>query len=282
MERLWLISNIESGSTSDAKYAAIKEVCQENGLNLVGHSRFPDDALPDGEGLQRAGVDTALLFAGDGTINACLCALADWPGDIVILPGGTMNLLAKALHGDKEPVAIINDAHVSPRRTSRPYVKAEEARAYVAVILGPAAHWTKVREAARGRPDIRLFRFALRAWRRTFGETVRIDGVEDMRRGYQAIFVVPDEQGPDKGAMKVAAVSARDWRSIVDLGWGWLRGDWVAARAVEQKRARRFRIRGKRPVLALFDGEAVMLEPGTEFTVGRSQDVFLTTDAQGL
>lgn len=272
MDRLWLISNAQSGSTSDSGCAAIEAICHERGLDLVRHSRFPDEYIPDEADLAAERIDTVVLFAGDGTINACLCALATWEGAILILPGGTMNLLAKALHGDREPAQIVHAAHAAPVRVARPYIEAGSSRAFVAVILGPAAHWAEVREAARKGVYNRLFRFAVRAWRRTFGQAVRVTGVAGMQRGYQAIFVSPEETG-----MTVAAVDARDWRTILDLGWEWLRGDWVAARAVKERPAKSFRTSGKRPVLALFDGESITIEPGTGFTCGRSAKVFLAT-----
>jgi diacylglycerol kinase family enzyme len=275
MERLWLISNAQSGSTSQSKCAAIEAICHERGLTLVRHSRFPDDDLPDEVGLAAERIDTVVLFAGDGTINACLCTLANWQGSILILPGGTMNLLAKALHGNREPEDIIHAAHASPVRVARPYIEAGSSRAFVAVILGPAAHWADVREAARKGLYSRLFRFTVRAWRRTFRQAVRITGVAGMRRGYQAIFVTPGEEG-----MRVAAVDARDWRTIIDLGWEWLRGDWVAARGVEEKPATSFWTSGKRPVLALFDGEGITIAPGTSFISGRSAEVFLATEPE--
>jgi hypothetical protein len=37
------------------------------------------------------------------------------------------------------------------------------------------------------------------------------------------------------------------------------------------------RIAERRPVLALFDGEPQMLDPGTTITVGRSRQQFITT-----
>lgn len=275
VEHIWFISNARSGSASDEKCEAVKTICHERGLRLVGHSRFPEEALPEPDMLAQAGADTVLLFAGDGTINATLRAIGDWDGGVLILPGGTMNLLAKALHGEAEPAEIIHRAHMSPRRTSLSFIEAAGHRAYVGLILGPAAHWVKAREAARSGLGMRPIRFALRAWRRMFREKIRVSGVPGLSRGYQAIFASPGD-----GAIALAAVDARDWRSIAELGWDWVRGDWVAARAVTSRRADRFLVAERRPVLALFDGEPRTLEPGTAFTLGRSADIFLTTIAE--
>ena len=111
MRNLWFITNIASGSATTEKAAAIEAIFAERGLALIGRTNFPEDDLPAGAALDAAGVDTVVLFAGDGTINAAVCALAEWNGAILILPGGTMNLLAKRLHGPADPAAIIQAAH---------------------------------------------------------------------------------------------------------------------------------------------------------------------------
>ena len=90
---------------------------------------------------------------------------------------------------------------------------------------------------------------------------------------YQAVFVFPD---PEKG-LDVAAVDARDWRAIGQLGWEWLTGDWVAARAVTKTRTPELRLKGTRRVLALFDGEQVTLEPSVAITGGTSLEAFIAT-----
>jgi len=270
VERLWFITNPNSGSATREKCEALEAVFEERGLTLAGRTAFPDAPIPSVDDLR--GIDTVVLFAGDGTINAALCALADWDGAFLILPGGTMNLLARTLHGDTEPADIIHAAHEGGRPVALPYVEAGPHRAFVGLILGPAAHWGRAREAARKGRVARVFRAIRSAWRRTFGKGIRIAGVPGMRGRYQAVFVAPVAD-----ALEVAAIDARDWASIAELGWNWLTGDWIAARAVTDRRAQRLRPVCKRPVLALFDGEPVTLEPDIEVTGGMTRPAFVAT-----
>lgn len=272
MQRLWFISNIRSGSATQAGCEAIEAVCAEKGLALAGRTRFPDDPLPDPAELAAARVDTLMLFAGDGTINAALCHYADWDGAILVLPGGTMNLLAKTLHGDSAPADIVHTAHLRQHRVALPFAEAGRLRAFVGLIVGPAAHWVRAREAAREGRFARLLRAAMQAWRRTFGDHVRITGVPGLGRRYQAILATPGADG-----LAVAGIDARDWRAIVELGWDWLKGDWMAARAVTATRAKGFTLAGRKPVLALFDGEPERLPPGTRICGGMTRPFFLAT-----
>ncbi|MCW3837053.1 diacylglycerol/lipid kinase family protein [Sphingomonas canadensis] len=276
MRKLWFITNPGSGSTNAAKCAALEAVFGERGLELAGRTDFPEQPVPDAVALDAAGVDTVVLFAGDGTINAALRALAAWGGAFLILPGGTMNLLAKALHDTLDPEAIIHAAHgAGARRVALPFIAAGEHRAFVGLILGPAAAWARAREAVRKGRIARLARAIRAAWSATFHRRgIRVRGAPGLARRYQAVFVFPGA-----GGMDVAAVDARDWGTIAQLGWEWLTGDWIAARAVTQVHARELRVRGNRRALALFDGEPVTLDPATRIRSAMSGKSFLATRA---
>lgn len=278
MQTLWFITNPASGTTSAAKCDALEAVFAERGLSLAGRTRFPADPLPDGAALEAAGVDTVVLFAGDGTINAALCALAEWDGAFLILPGGTMNLLAKALHDETDPHKILHAAHGCDRRVALPYIVAGEHRAFVGLILGPAASWFRAREVVRKGRFGRLVAAVRGAWRNTFHRRgVRVEGAQGLGDRYQAVFVTPSLDG-----LEVAAVDARDWGSIAQLGWEWVTGDWVAARAVTESRTEQLRLGDRGPVLALFDGEPETLAPGTTVRAGRSLETFIATRAEGM
>ena len=270
MQKLWFITNPASGSASREKCDALEAVFEERGLHLVGRTFFPEQPLPDAASLAR--VDTVVLFAGDGTINAAICHLADWEGTILILPGGTMNLLAKALHDSLDPQAIVYAAHQRGRKVALPFVEAGASRALVGLILGPVTRWARAREIVREGRLRGLARSVRLAWKRTFSRGIRVEGVLGLAGRSQAVFVHPADDHLD-----VAAIDARDWRSIVELGWDWLTGDWVAARAVTQVRTRSLRVAGNKPVLALFDGEPVTLAPHQPITGGRTRPIFLST-----
>lgn len=274
MQRLWFVSNIRSGTATHETCLGIEAVCGEHGLALVGRTRFPDEPLPDAAMLAAAGADTVLLFAGDGTINAALSTLADWDGGVLILPGGTMNLLAKALHDSLDPHAIVAAAHRSERRVALPYAEAGRHRAFVAMIVGPAAAWVHAREAARERRMARLVRAARIAWRRSFGRGIRLEGGPKLRGRYQAVIVTPGEDG-----LAIAGIDARDWRGVAEVGWSWLTGDWMAARTVDTARIAELRVPAGRPARALIDGEPRTLPAGTVIVGGRTRELFIATRA---
>lgn len=267
MTRFWLIANARSGSVSDTTLEGVVAALAARGV-LAGHTDFPAEPLPEPRALDGAQVDTVVVLAGDGTINAAARRYADWAGTLLILPGGTMNMLARALHGDSAPAAIVAQLDRA-RAVDLPVIAAAEHRAFVGVILGPATAWNRARErwrAGRWRAALRAVRAA---WARSRGRGIAIAGVAGRP---QAVFV---SAGDD--ALRIAAVDASDGRMLAELGWEWLSGDWIAAGAVTSLQRATVRLGGRRPVAALFDGEPALLPAGSVLRLERSPPMFLQT-----
>ena len=157
-----------------------------------------------------------------------------------------------------------------------PFVEAGTNRAFVGLILGPAAAWARAREAARKGKFGRMFGAIRSAWRRTFDRKgIRVSGAHALGDRYQAVFVFPHLDGLD-----VAAVDAREWSAIAKLGWDWVTGDWVAGHSVTEARTQELQVQGHKPVMALFDGEPVNLDPREKIVSGKSKERFIITRAE--
>jgi hypothetical protein len=144
----WLCVNAASGSNDDG---AIREVAQALAAAGAPPQRVIDVAeggCPQPGDLARSDVGRLVIFAGDGTTNTVATALEGWDGQILVLPGGTANLLARTLHGEREAEAIVQDLpQLSPLR--RPCIRTSQGTALIEVLAGPGATWSDVREGLR-------------------------------------------------------------------------------------------------------------------------------------
>jgi hypothetical protein len=175
------------------KCDAIQAIFDERGMELVGRTRFPDEKMPSVEELVAANADTVVLFAGDGTVNTAACKYDKWNGKALILPGGTMNVLAKRLHGEAEPHDIVHKAHEHPTLRSMPYVESGPHRAFCALIVGPAGGLGGRARGGRYRRFKRLIRagagrlgadlVARRHLVRRHPPARRLQGLADLARG---------------------------------------------------------------------------------------------------
>lgn len=146
----WLVINSASGSYSEQAVADLLSQMKAHGLVAARIVAIPDEPAPDRAALEVAGVELLTIFTGDGTVNSVVCGLHNWEGVVLILPGGTQNLLAKALHGDVPAPAILarlGEGVLQPQR--RHMVRTSQGDALCEVVAGPGAHWSDVREAMR-------------------------------------------------------------------------------------------------------------------------------------
>jgi len=269
MKRLWLVHNAASGSTSAAIVAEFETACAH--LELVGRSEFPADPLPDAAALDAAGADTLVVFAGDGTINAATCKVDDWNGACLILPGGTMNGLSKALHGDIPWTDILARASSAPTETV-PIATCGEHRAMVGVIAGPASSWFHAREYVRAGAWSKVVRALRYAARKTFARTIRVVGEGAHAGRHRAVIVTPRD-----GELDISSISTASWLAAGKLGVSWLLGDWRADRDVTVTHAQSVTLTSSRPVSSLWDGESHKLPSPATITSGRTRLRFIAT-----
>lgn len=222
--KIWLIVNSASGSYDATLADRVRGVAERHGHILDRVITVPDDALPSREDLESAGVGILAIHTGDGTINSTVRRLGDWGGDLLILPGGTMNLLARALHGDAPADAIVEAALTQERRyRSITAIRAVDSDCdiygLVGLFAGPTTAWGDVRETLR-RLDIGgLLEAVPRALDATFGgDDVWLRGTDTH---YPAIYVEPVA-----GQLRLMGFKAGFVSELFEHGWAWLNGDF--------------------------------------------------------
>jgi hypothetical protein len=246
--RSWLVTNEASGSNAAEATEDVKRVCSRAGLALDRIVHFPSQPMPTPAALDRAGVDTVAVFAGDGTVNALVAALAGWGGAVLVLPGGTMNLLFHRLHGDRETEEVVRLAGAGATRRIRPGVIACDAGTALADCLsGPGTRWYEVREAMREADVLAVAGSAAAAVSETLVKPGIVCRQPDLGRadGYPLVMLTPTDEG-----IRIAGFYA-------DTAAEFLQGSWALLR-------RRFR-EGPRDdlglvgqvILASTDGEPI-------------------------
>lgn len=271
MRRLWLVHNAASGSTSAAIVAEFETACAH--LELVGRTEFPAEDLPDTAALDAAGADTLVVFAGDGTINAATCKVDNWAGACLILPGGTMNGLSKALHGDVAWTDILASAPTATTETVAMAVSGEH-RAMVGVIAGPASSWFHAREYVRAGAWSKVLRALRYAARKSFARTIRVIGDGAHAGRHRAVIITPRDDD-----LEIASISSTSWFAAGKLGLTWLLGDWRSDADVTVTNAPSVTVTSSRPVSSLFDGESHKLPSSATISFARTKLRFIATRA---
>lgn len=196
--RCWLLVNPASGSNDERSQRALEDALTAHGMPAERVIRFPEDDLPSAAELDRAGIDLVVVFTGDGTINALVSHLAGWGGAILILPGGTMNLLARRLHRDLEIEQILGLVSQGGAIARRPEcVSCEAGTALAGLLVGPGTCWAEVRESMRNGAITEVAAGALDALQTTAnGPPVKVQASALARpEGYPLVELTPGEHG---------------------------------------------------------------------------------------
>ena len=195
-DRPWLVLNQASGSNDEDANRALIERLALCGAEPARVIDCAHDDLPTRDALAAAGVALVICHTGDGTLNALITGLEGWEGAILALPGGTTNLLSKALHGDRDIAAILADLDAM-RRIRRPCLRSPHGTALIEVLAGPGATWSDVREGMRDGDIGATASKAVEAARQsTAGPMVAlVDPPLGKPEGYSGVRLVPEEAG---------------------------------------------------------------------------------------
>lgn len=247
---IWLVVNAASGSNSEAAREALLAELEKNSFEVRRTIEFPDDSLPRPADLDAEGIDLLAVFTGDGTVNALLTGLYGWAGAVLVLPGGTMNLLSLRLHGEAEVDEVLACVARGGARRVRPKVaRCNAGDAFAGLLAGPGSCWSNVREAMRAADVVGVFQGAAEAISQTLdGPPVKLsDPPIGQAEGYPLIEITPTELG-----MSTSGFHARTTGDLVSQSWALMR--------------RRFR-EGPHDRLGLFGQMQIGAEDGSELAV---------------
>lgn len=263
----WLVVNPASGSNDENSTATIVAALTAHGWSVERVLAFPDDALPDPAALDAAGIGMVAVYTGDGTMNALINHLAGWGGTVLVLPGGTMNLLPLRLHRTADVAVILDIVAGGGARTRRPAcVRCDAGLALAGLLVGPGTAWSRVRESMRQLAIADMAKDTIAA----LHESTTAAGVmlEDSRLsregGYPLIELTPGEHG-----MQVDGYFADVASDYAEQAWAMLRrrfregphdrlglADTITLASADGS-----------PLACLIDGEPAQCPSGSRFTV---------------
>lgn len=272
METIWLIYNPRSRTADEALVQQIEDAFAGAGKPIARKLELGEDALPKVDDLRQAGVTLLIQLSGDGSINGLASALDGWEGALLVLPGGTMNLLSKSLHGEAAvPDIVARVLAGQTRRLTVPIIRHETLIAYTGIVAGPTAAWGNVREDLRKGDLAALGQDALHAVSATFDAPgVSIDDSADL---HPAIFIEPGED-----ALRVSAVIAQNAGHLLAHGWAWLMGDFRNGPFKPLEAGHEVALYSSGHQLELLvDGEPMTANEPAKFRADRSRVEFLAT-----
>ncbi|MCT2557897.1 diacylglycerol kinase family protein [Tsuneonella sp. YG55] len=250
----WLIYNGSSGSHDDDVLRDLVE-----GMRAAGAA--PDEVrdckhgTPDAREAERLGIGLVVIHGGDGTLNRTIGDLEGYGGAVLPLPGGTFNLLAREIFGERDARAIVSmlgrGELVVRRRTC---IRGDGVTALSELLAGPGAKWADVREELR---EANVGEVIVKGWdaaaTSTVGPMVALErpalGRDD---GYAGIRMCPRAAG-----IAIQGYGAENLGDYVQQGLAILKRDFRDGPHDDLGRARAVTCRSleDEPIPLMIDGE---------------------------
>jgi len=218
-----------------------------------------------------AGPDVLFVLAGDGTAGT-IASRAGPDGPLIApLPGGTMNMLPKALYGTtdwKAALRVALEEGVSHDVAGGEVSDGTVTQAfYCAAILGSPALWAPAREAMRSGKLRLAWVYGRRALKRAFTGRLRfsLDGRAD-RRAEALVLISPmiSKVMEEDTGLEAAAMNPSDAVQAFRLAAHAVLSDWRQDPAVTTRSIRKASVRARSRIPAVIDGEPVLLKHAAE------------------
>jgi diacylglycerol kinase family enzyme len=210
--------------------------------------------------------DALFVLAGDGTAGT-IASRAGADGPLVApLPGGTMNMLPRALYGTADWKVALRRAleEGAPQRVAGGEVTDGRFKqaVYCAAILGAPALWAPAREAVREGKFGLAWAYGRRALKRAFSGRLRfsLDGRTD-RRAEALVLISPmiSKAMDEHTGLEAAAMNPADAMQAFRLAAHAVFDDWRQDPAVTTKAIQQATIRARSRIPAVIDGEPALL-----------------------
>jgi len=213
--------------------------------------------------------DVLFVLAGDGTARAAASKAGPKGPLVAPLPGGTMNMLPKALYGTTDWKVALRNAleHGQSKCVSGGTVEGQAF--YCAGIFGSPALWAPAREAMRTGKLSLAWTYGRRALRRAFSGKIRVELDGGRARKSEALVLISPmiSQAMDEPVgLEAAAMDPIDAAQAFRLAATALFSDWRQDPSVMTQPAKRIRIRARSRIPAVLDGEPILLPHDTTVT----------------
>jgi diacylglycerol kinase family enzyme len=145
-----VLFNPKSGSVPADARAKLTAVLREGGINgadLIESD--PGNCENQLKELADMAPDLFVVWGGDGTIRSALTIVGPITPNLLILPGGTMNLLPRSIHGEKAWDMVLRDVLKGPKLKSLSAGEVNGDRFYCAMMAGAPAYFAEARESVR-------------------------------------------------------------------------------------------------------------------------------------
>jgi diacylglycerol kinase family enzyme len=225
-------------------------------------------------------VEVLVVLGGDGTIRTAAEACNQHGTYLIPLPGGTMNMLPRALYGDVSWQRALRQTLDDPAIKVLSGGRAAESLFFVAAIVGAAALWVETRESIRDRNFVDAIEKGALAFQTMFDTKIRYSISPENKGEAEVVAVicplVSEQMLESEQALEAAVIDVNSASELVRLATVAAFGEWRDAEGVTLSKTKQITMQSSKDIPLFLDGERIHLGNEAEINfVARATQVIV-------
>jgi diacylglycerol kinase family enzyme len=227
--------------------------------------------------IERAFVEAAthkpkvlVVLGGDGTIRTAAQACIGTGTYLLPLPGGTMNMLPRALYGEASWQDTLKNTLGKPAIEVLSGGRVADNVFFVAAVVGAPGLWMEAREAIREGDIFDAVEKSGIAFEAMFDTTIQYIISPEVTGEAEVVALicplVSEEMSDSEQALEAAAIDVENATELLGLATAAAFGKWRDDRSVTLSKTRRVAVQSSRDIPLFLDGERVKVGKNAEIT----------------
>jgi diacylglycerol kinase family enzyme len=213
-------------------------------------------------------LDVLIVLGGDGTIRTAAEACAEKGSYLIPLPGGTMNMLPRALYGDVAWEEALKNTLTAPSAKVLSGGRIAGKQFLIAAIVGAPALLAEPRESMREGNIVDAIEKGSVAFRKMFKTKIQYLISGKMKGEAEAVALIcpliSEQMSDSEQALEAAVIDVESAAEVVRLATTAAFGKWRDDRNILLTKTKRVDVQSSKDIPATLDGEKVNLGRSVE------------------
>ena len=218
----------------------------------------------------RRKLDVLVVLGGDGTIRTAAERCGAERSYLIPLPGGTMNMLARALYGDLSWEHALDKTLAAPSPKALSGGRVADKQFFIAAIVGAPTLLTEARESIRERDIGDAIEKGSVAFRKMFETKIQYLISGEMKGEAEAVALIcpliSEQMSDSEQALEAAVIDVESAAEVIGLVTSAAFGKWRDHRNILLTRTKTMRVQSRNDIPAILDGEKINLGGSAEIT----------------
>jgi diacylglycerol kinase family enzyme len=258
------IINTSSGGCDSEAEGKICEILKDAGVleprTWCGTADQLERSFAEAEGQK---LDVLIVLGGDGTIRTAAEECTKEGPHLIPLPGGTMNMLPRALYGDASWEDALTNALRAPSARMLSGGCVGDNLFFVAAIVGAPSLWAEARESIREGEIVDAIEKGRVAFQHMFETKVQYRISREMQGEAEALALIcpliSEEMSDSEQALEAGVIDVNNAAEVIGFATAAALGKWRDDRNVLLTKTKCVTVQSNKDIPAILDGERVSL-----------------------